>query len=168
MFLAVLLAVFSFGAYARQHRQIVTGVAILSAGFAAEVVHDRLTDAATDFGFWVAVAIFWGLGRLFGQRLLRVAQLEQHAEQLEHDQEANARAAVADERARIARELHDVVAHSVSVMVIQAGAALPHPQTPTMSTPPKRWARSRPPDVKRSSSCVTCSASCAVPTTNLR
>jgi signal transduction histidine kinase len=124
VFLAVLVAVFSFGAYARQRLQIVTGVAILSAGFAAEVLHDRFTDARTDFGFWVAVAVFWGLGRLFGERLFRLVGLEQRAEQLEQDREANARAAVADERARIARELHDVVAHSVSVMVIQAGAAL--------------------------------------------
>lgn len=124
VFIAVLVAVFSFGAYARQPRQIVTGAAVLSVGFAAEVLHDRLTDAETDFGFWVAVAVFWGLGRLFGQRLLRVAQLEQRAAQLEQDRDVNARAAVADERARIARELHDVVAHSVSVMVIQAGAAL--------------------------------------------
>ena len=123
VFLAVLVAVFSVGAYARQRHQLVTGVAVLTAAFAAEVMHDAFTDARTDFGFWVAVAIFWGLGRLFGDRLLRVARLEQHTEQLEQDREANARAAVADERARIARELHDVVAHSVSVMVIQAGAA---------------------------------------------
>ena len=124
VFLAVLLAVFSFGAYARQRRQIVTGVAVLSAFLAAEVLHDRLTDAGTNVGSWVAVAGVAGLGRMFGERLLRVAQLEQRAEQLERDREVNARAAVADERARIARELHDVVAHSVSVMVIQAGAAL--------------------------------------------
>jgi signal transduction histidine kinase len=123
VFIAVLVAVFSFGAYARQHRHIVAGTVVLFAGLGAEVLHDRLTDAETDVGFWLAVAVFWGLGHLFGQRLLRVAQLEQRAVHLEQDREVNARAAVADERARIARELHDVVAHSVSVMVIQAGAA---------------------------------------------
>jgi signal transduction histidine kinase len=124
LFLGVLLAVFSFGAYAGQRRQIVTGVAVVSTLFAVDVVHSRLEDAEMDIGGWVAVALFWWLGRLFGGRLLRVVQLEQRAEQLEQDREVNARAAVADERARIARELHDVVAHSVSVMVIQAGAAL--------------------------------------------
>jgi signal transduction histidine kinase len=51
------------------------------------------------------------------------AELEQHAATLEEDRGALAREAVAAERARIAREMHDAVAHSVSVMVLQAGAA---------------------------------------------
>ena len=50
LFLAVLLAVFSFGAYARQRRQIVIGAAVLSALFAVDVVHSRLDDAETDIG----------------------------------------------------------------------------------------------------------------------
>jgi signal transduction histidine kinase len=65
----------------------------------------------------------WLLGRALRGRGLQAAQLQQRAAQLEADQQAQARAAVAAERARIARELHDVIAHSVSVMVIQAGAA---------------------------------------------
>jgi signal transduction histidine kinase len=57
------------------------------------------------------------------QRRHRTDDLERHAAALEADRQALAREAVADERARIAREMHDAVAHSVSVMVLQAGAA---------------------------------------------
>jgi signal transduction histidine kinase len=71
------------------------------------------------------VAIFagvWVWGRYLQIRRAYTAELEARAERAERDREAEARRAVAAERARIARELHDVVAHHVSVTVVQAGA----------------------------------------------
>jgi signal transduction histidine kinase len=68
----------------------------------------------------------WFAGRLVRQRLVHAIALEERAAALERDREANVRAAAADERARIARELHDVVAHTLGVIVVQAGAERLH------------------------------------------
>lgn len=63
------------------------------------------------------------VGELVHQRRERIHVLEERANRAEAERELLARHAVLDERARIARDLHDVVAHAMSVMVVQAGAA---------------------------------------------
>jgi signal transduction histidine kinase len=73
-----------------------------------------------------AIAIYataWLLGDSLRKRRMRTAALEARAERLERDQAEAARVAVQNERAVMARELHDVIAHNVSVMIIQAAAA---------------------------------------------
>lgn len=66
-------------------------------------------------GFWIAGRVVWSRGCL-------VDQLAAQSEELRHGREAESRAAAAAERATIARDLHDVIAHSISVMVVQAEA----------------------------------------------
>jgi len=65
----------------------------------------------------------WVLGRLTRTRRAYYAELEDRAARLERERDAKSQIAVAAERARIARELHDVVAHNVSVMIVQADGA---------------------------------------------
>ncbi|GAA1221652.1 sensor histidine kinase [Kitasatospora nipponensis] len=65
----------------------------------------------------------WAWGRLTRVRRAYLVELEDRAERLERERDAQAKVAVAAERARIARELHDVVAHNVSVMIVQADGA---------------------------------------------
>jgi len=82
---------------------------------------------------YVLLAAAWTLGEGVRQRRVHAAELEDRAARLEREREEKARQAVIQERLRIARELHDVVAHSLSVIGIQAGAARlvldadPHP-----------------------------------------
>ncbi|WP_306318603.1 MULTISPECIES: sensor histidine kinase [unclassified Streptomyces] len=79
----------------------------------------------------VPFALAWVLGDSLRTRRAYLAQLEERADRLEKEREAQSKVAVAAERARIARELHDVVAHNVSVMVVQAdGAAYVLDQAP--------------------------------------
>jgi signal transduction histidine kinase len=73
--------------------------------------------------------IAWLAGFALHTRAEQADAAEARAAQAERERESAARVAVAEERARIARELHDIVAHSVSVMVLQVGAVrhkLPH------------------------------------------
>ncbi|TDC77116.1 sensor histidine kinase [Streptomyces hainanensis] len=80
------------------------------------------TIAGTVF-LTIAFLLAWVLGDSLRTRRAYYAELEERANRLEQERETQARMAVAAERARIARELHDVVAHNVSVMVVQADGA---------------------------------------------
>jgi len=71
----------------------------------------------------VFAAAAWILGDNLRTKRAYYRELEERAERLEREREQNVRRAAAEEQARIARELHDVIAHSVSVMVVQAAAA---------------------------------------------
>ena len=71
---------------------------------------------------WAVLGGVYGLGRWLRRRRGEVARLADRADALERDQQAAAREAVALERATIARELHDLVAHSMAVIVLQAQA----------------------------------------------
>ena len=71
----------------------------------------------------LSLAFSWALGEFNGARRAYNTEVEQRLRLLETERDQQARIAVAEERARIARELHDVVAHAVSVMVVQADGA---------------------------------------------
>ena len=66
--------------------------------------------------------VAWVAGYALRERAEQAEAAEERAAHAEREREAAARVAVAEERSRIARELHDIVAHAVSVMVLQVGA----------------------------------------------
>lgn len=112
---AMFLALYSVGRYVTNDRWSHIGLASVLAVIGLATVFEDVTLAEVGFGFFLTFVV-WYIGRRLQFRAERAAQLErEHA--------AEARRAVAEERTRIARELHDIVAHRVSVMTVQAGAA---------------------------------------------
>lgn len=92
-------------------------------GAAATIVYNGPNRAAGDFVFVPTVFfIAWIGGYALRARAEQADAAERRAAEAERERESAARLAVAEERARIARELHDIVAHSLSVMVLQVGA----------------------------------------------
>ena len=101
-------------------RQAVAGLA-MAVGVEAVVVHNDPRGPIGQFVFVSLIfAIVWVVGFTLGRKFAEADEARERAAQAEREREQRARDAVAEERARIARELHDVVGHSVSVMTVQA------------------------------------------------
>ena len=122
--IALLIVFYSLGAHAERRRAIVAGalggVAIVG-GDLVELISGSASLEDT-LPAWFMLGAAYGVGfALRGQRI-QSTLLAHRAERLEREREQKARLAVAEERVRIARELHDVVAHAVTVIVVQAQA----------------------------------------------
>ena len=121
-FLAVLLWGYTFGSLS-DLRTALIGLGILVVGICCVSIafdEQRVGDFIFPIGFASAA---WGGGRAIRHRTHLAAELHEAAVRADEEREEASARAVADERRRIAREMHDVVAHSVSVMVVQAGGA---------------------------------------------
>ena len=118
-FLAGAAAVFLM-ALLRDWRQAVAGLAIVF-GAEAFVARSDPNGGIWDFVFSnVVFGVVWIVGFSLGRKFEEADEAKERAARAEREREQQARTAVAEERARIARELHDVVGHSVSVMTVQA------------------------------------------------
>jgi len=134
---AALLAFYSLAAHALRRTALVAGVVGLVA--LGIPIASHLSGAVGGLETWehgsgwshvallagrlAPLVAAWILGDNMRTRRAYLRAVEDRAEQLEREQEANARRATAEEQARIAREVHDVVAHNLSVIIVQATAA---------------------------------------------
>ena len=114
---SMLLVAYSTGAYSRARLASLGVVAGGSVTLAVATVH-----GGTGFSF-LLLDLAWLIGNFIRAERRNHALTVERAQQLEREQETARRAAAAEERGRIAREMHDMIAHSVSVMTVQAEAA---------------------------------------------
>jgi signal transduction histidine kinase len=108
--------------YQRDNTRAWAGLAIVLGGIATVVYNIPGVATAELFVIPIDFGISWAAGYALRERAQKAEAAETRAERAERERDAAARIAVAEERARIARELHDIVAHAVSVMVLQVGA----------------------------------------------
>lgn len=120
--LAILISLYGAGRYLDESR---TSVLSLGVAMVVAVADDLLEgEDAPVIGLSLALVFgAWYLGRRAKSRREYLALLEERAEYLERERVAQVEQAAAEERTRIARELHDLVAHRVSMITVQAGAA---------------------------------------------
>ncbi len=123
-FVALTLTAYSVGSRAEGRRALWVPPVLVVASvpvFVAAVAHGQSRGNIIPSFVWLLAA--WATGRTVRSWRHKNVELELANRELTGQRELQARAAVAVERGRIARELHDVVAHNVSMMVVQAGAA---------------------------------------------
>lgn len=122
LFVVALLVAYSVGANSTRLVDVGVGLGLLTGGsfIATSVAHGRFAD-------YCFSAVLYGLavtdGQVVQRHAKRAAAAAGLASRLDQIHESQMREALSEERSRIAREMHDVISHSVSLMVIQAGAA---------------------------------------------
>jgi signal transduction histidine kinase len=116
-----LIAVYTVAAYTSWRTSMITGIvtaAVIAGGMIIDP-HDDLVDWLVAF---LSTTTAWLIGNNVRTYRAYTSELEAKAERLDRDRRAEAERAVADERLRLARELHDVAAHHVSVIALHAEA----------------------------------------------
>ncbi|MDP8970482.1 MAG: histidine kinase [Actinomycetota bacterium] len=139
-FLTVLLATYSIACHTDGRRRA-AGTLALAIAIGVHLSQDPLTTSIGEALPTVLIAAFaWTAGLIVRLRADEAVQHGRRAEQLEASRAAAVRAAAEAERSRIARELHDIIAHNLSTIVVQAGAerldgqALPERAEATLTT----------------------------------
>ena len=126
-FVALLIATYSVAHYAAPRRDAVLGlVAILASVQLYPFVSDEPVDAADEVANMAIPIVLWVFARLARERLDRAVRAEREAMAAQarvREEELAREAALAAERRRIAREMHDVVGHGVTLMLLHADAA---------------------------------------------
>jgi signal transduction histidine kinase len=121
-FIPLLMIAYGGGRYASTRDGRIV-LAVLLVGVVIVGLSSRDATAGDAYFPAILVTLCWFAGRTVNLRMRHAAELHEAAALAAEQREHEAQQAVADERRRIAREMHDVVAHSISIMVVQAGGA---------------------------------------------
>ena len=121
--LTLVVAIYSVAAWSRHRRRATAVPAVLLVVLAAGGVDEGSGVVEAGLAALAVVALPWVGGYASRSRRLYVEEVERRLVDAERDRDERARRAVIEERTHIARELHDVVAHHVSLIGVQAGAA---------------------------------------------
>ncbi len=121
--LVLVLSGYSVAAYARRNEALLAGALILLGTYVSQLADPAAAVSDKVLAPLVLVGAPWIAGQLVRRHRQQASQLERLNLELSQRRAQELEQAAQQERARIARELHDVIVHSISVMVVQAGAA---------------------------------------------